>query len=123
IGSQALSVSLDVCRGRVEKMEKNLIERLLFLKDIFVSIDDPLSAEAFIELPAEVPSTNVLSTMVIIPHADPSVSVEDYDNPDLSDVVPENATQGSKSEGRIDASAGGGLMFSQLDDEARDAVL
>ncbi|GJT53356.1 hypothetical protein Tco_0988410 [Tanacetum coccineum] len=51
------------------------------------------------------------------------VSVEDYDNPDSSDVVPENATLGSESEGKIHASAGGGLTFSQLDDEARDAVL
>ncbi|GKE93606.1 hypothetical protein Tco_1574701 [Tanacetum coccineum] len=112
IGSQALSVALDVCRGRVEKMERNLIERFPFLKGVFVSIDDPLSDEALIEPPAEVPSTNVLSTVVIIPHADPSVSVEDYDNPDSSDVVPENVTQGSKNEGRIDASAGGGLTFS-----------
>ncbi|GKA16266.1 gypsy type transposase, partial [Tanacetum coccineum] len=123
IGSQALSVALDICRGRVEKMERNLIERLLFLKDVFVSIDDPLSAEALIEPPAEVPATNVLSTVFIVPPADPSVSVEDYDNPDSSSVVPENATLGSESEGRLDASAEGGFMFSQLDDEARDAVL
>ncbi|GJY75205.1 hypothetical protein Tco_0480321 [Tanacetum coccineum] len=123
IGSQALSVALDICRGRVEKMERNLIERLPFLKDVFVSIDDPLSAEALIEPPAEVPATNVLSTVVIVPHTDPSVSVEDYDNPDSADVVPENATLGSESEGKIDASARGGLTFSQLDDEARDAVL
>ncbi|GJY00476.1 hypothetical protein Tco_0357494 [Tanacetum coccineum] len=47
IGSQALSVALDICRGRVEKMERNLIERLPFLKGVFASIDDPLSAEAF----------------------------------------------------------------------------
>ncbi|GKB06848.1 hypothetical protein Tco_0835081 [Tanacetum coccineum] len=123
IGSQALSVALDICRGRVEKMERNLIERLPFLKDVFVSIDDPLSAEALIEPPAEVPATNVLSTVVIVPHTDPSVSVEDYDNPDSADVVPENATLGSESEGKIDASAEGGLTLSQLDDEARDAVL
>ncbi|GKC80430.1 hypothetical protein Tco_1131204 [Tanacetum coccineum] len=90
--------------------------------DVFVSIDDPLSAEALIELPAEVPSTNVISTVIIIPHTDPSVSVEDYDNPDSSNVVPETATLGTESEGRIDALAIGGLTFSQLDDEARDAV-
>ncbi|GJS08097.1 hypothetical protein Tco_0364893 [Tanacetum coccineum] len=53
IGSQALSVALDICRGRVEKMERNLIERLPFLKGVFASIDDPLSAEALIEPPAE----------------------------------------------------------------------
>ncbi|GKE77552.1 hypothetical protein Tco_1543672, partial [Tanacetum coccineum] len=52
---------------------------------------------------------------------DPFVSVEDYDNPDLADEVPENATLGSESEGNIDASARGGITFSQLDDEARDA--
>ncbi|GJZ01000.1 hypothetical protein Tco_0518961 [Tanacetum coccineum] len=123
IGSQALSVALDICRGRVEKMERNLIERLPFLKGVFASIDDPLSAEALIEPPAEVPATNVLSTVVIVPHADPSVSVEDYDNPDSADVVPENAILGSESEGKINASSGDGLTFSQLDDEARDAVL
>ncbi|GJR54853.1 hypothetical protein Tco_1405374 [Tanacetum coccineum] len=123
IGSQALSVALDICRGRVEKMERNLIERLPFLKDVFVSIDDPLSAEALVEPPVEVPATNVLSTVVIAPHTDPSVSVEDYDNPDLTDVVPENATLGSESGEKIDASARGDLTFSQLDDEARDAVL
>ncbi|GJV58447.1 hypothetical protein Tco_1459452 [Tanacetum coccineum] len=123
IGSQALSVALDICRGRVEKIERNLIERLPFLKGLFVSIDDPLSAEALIEPPVEVPATNVLSTAVIAPHTDPSVFVEDYDNPDLANVVPENATLGSEGGERIDASARGDLAFSQLDDEARDAVL
>ncbi|GJV83822.1 hypothetical protein Tco_1523720 [Tanacetum coccineum] len=32
-------------------------------------------------------------------------TVEDYDNPDSADMVPENATLGSESEGKIDASA------------------
>ncbi|GJY97814.1 alanine--tRNA ligase [Tanacetum coccineum] len=123
IGSQALSIALDIFCGRVEKMERNLIERLPFLKDVFVSIDDPLSTEALIEPPVEVPATNVLSTVVIAPHTDPSVSIEDYDNPDLVDVVPENATLGSEGVEEIDASARGDLTFSQLDDEARDAVL
>ncbi|GJY81709.1 hypothetical protein Tco_0494460 [Tanacetum coccineum] len=115
--------TLDICRGRVEKMERNLIERLPFLKDVFVSIDDPLSAEALIKPSAEVLATNVLSTVVIVPPTDPFIFVEDYENPDSTDVVPENATLGSESEGKIDASAGGGLTFSQLDDEARNVVL
>ncbi|GJX31965.1 hypothetical protein Tco_0241820 [Tanacetum coccineum] len=123
IGSQALSVALDICRGRVEKMERNLVERLPFLKDVFVSLDHPLSAEALIEPPVEVPATNVLSTVVIVPHSDPSVSVEDYENPDLVDVVPRNVTPGPEGEENIDASTGGDLVFSKLDDEARDAVL
>ncbi|GKA18839.1 hypothetical protein Tco_0698754 [Tanacetum coccineum] len=92
IGSQALSVALDICRGRVEKMERNLVERLPFLKDVFVSLDHPLSTKALIEPPVEVPATNVLSTMVIVPRFGPSVSIEDYENPDLVDVVPENVT-------------------------------
>ncbi|GKE33905.1 hypothetical protein Tco_1453227, partial [Tanacetum coccineum] len=123
IGSQALSVALDICRGMVEKMERNLIERLPFLKDVFISIDDPLSAEALIEPQVDVPATNVLSTVVIVPHSDPSVSVEDYNNPDLVDVVPKNVTPGPEGEENIDTSAGGDLAFSKLDDEARDAVL
>ncbi|GJU66810.1 hypothetical protein Tco_1253069 [Tanacetum coccineum] len=77
IGSQALSVALDICSGRVEKMERNLVERIPFLKDVFVSLDHPLSAEALIEPPVVVPATNALSTVVIVPHSGPSVSVED----------------------------------------------
>ncbi|GJZ41785.1 hypothetical protein Tco_0588671 [Tanacetum coccineum] len=123
IGSQALSVALDICRGRVEKMERNLVERLPFLKDVFVSLDHPLSAEALIEPPVEVPATNVLSTVVIVPYSGPSVFVEDYENPDLVDVVPKNVTSGQEGEENIDAATEGDLAFSKLDDEARDAVL
>ncbi|GJS92966.1 gypsy type transposase [Tanacetum coccineum] len=93
----ALSVALDICRGWVEKIERNLIERLPFLKDVFVYIDDPLSVEALIEPP------------------------EDYDNP-ISDVF-RRSYPGSACEEKIDASARGDLTFSQLDDEARDVVL
>ncbi|GJV05585.1 hypothetical protein Tco_1343241 [Tanacetum coccineum] len=119
----SIAAALDIFRGKVEKMKRNLIERFPFLKDVFVSIDDPLSAEALIEPPVEVPATNVLSTVVIVPHSDPSVSVEDYDNPDLVDVISKNVTPGPEGEEKIDASARGDLAFSKLDDEARDAVL
>ncbi|GJV44037.1 hypothetical protein Tco_1428573 [Tanacetum coccineum] len=123
IGSQALSVALDICRGRVEKMERNLVERLPLLKDVFVSLDHPLSAEALIEPPVVVPATNALSTVVIVPYSGPSVSVEDYENPDLVDVVPKNVTPGPESEENIDASTGGDPAFSRLENEARDVVL
>ncbi|GKC97503.1 hypothetical protein Tco_1167778 [Tanacetum coccineum] len=66
---------------------------------------------------------HVLSTVVIVPHSGPSVSVEDYENPDLVDVVPENVTPGPEGEENIDAAPEGDLAFSKLDDEARDAVL
>ncbi|GJW71948.1 hypothetical protein Tco_0128865 [Tanacetum coccineum] len=50
-------------------------------------------------------------------------SAEIYENPDLVDVVSENVTLGPKVEENIDASTGGDLAFSKLDDEARDVVL
>ncbi|GJX44773.1 hypothetical protein Tco_0261449 [Tanacetum coccineum] len=109
--------------GQLMKMEKNLVDRLPFLKDVFVSIDDPLSAEALIEPPIEVSATNVLSTVVIVPPPGPSVSVEDYDNPDSIDVFPKNVTPGPEGEEEVVASTGDDLAFSKLDDEARDAVL
>ncbi|GJV27728.1 hypothetical protein Tco_1384176 [Tanacetum coccineum] len=72
IGSQALSVALDICRERVEKIERNLVERLLFLKDVFVA---PwmilLSHEALNEPTIEAHCYNVLSTVVIVPHSGP----------------------------------------------------
>ncbi|GJZ76789.1 hypothetical protein Tco_0641461 [Tanacetum coccineum] len=80
-------------------MERNFVERLLILKRVFVSLDHPLSAEALIEPPVEVPATNVLSTVVI------------------------NVTPGPEGKENIDASTRGDLAFSKLDDEARDAVL
>ncbi|GKF52224.1 hypothetical protein Tco_0148691 [Tanacetum coccineum] len=46
IGSQVLSVALETCHRRVRKMERNLAERLPLLKDVFISIDHPISAEA-----------------------------------------------------------------------------
>ncbi|GKE42813.1 hypothetical protein Tco_1470097, partial [Tanacetum coccineum] len=123
IGSQVLSVALDICRGRVKKMERNLAECLPFLKNVFVSLDHPLSAEALIEPPVVVPVTNALSIVVIVPHSGPSISVEDYENPDLADVVPKNVTLGPEGEENIDASTGGDLAFSKLENEARDVVL
>ncbi|GKC43684.1 hypothetical protein Tco_1061406 [Tanacetum coccineum] len=66
VGSQTLSVALDICHGRVRKMERNLTERLPILKDVFTSIDHPLSVEAltalpetFIKPPVATPATNV----------------------------------------------------------------
>ncbi|GKC36950.1 hypothetical protein Tco_1049334 [Tanacetum coccineum] len=107
----------------VEKMERNLIERLPFLKDVQPDVSQ-LMVHVHHKQDRVVIGSQVLSaTFDIFRRTDPSVSVEDYDNPDSADVVPENATLGSESEGKIDASAGGGLTLSQLDDEARDAVL
>ncbi|GJU10558.1 hypothetical protein Tco_1132954 [Tanacetum coccineum] len=94
IGSQALSVALDICREGWRRWKEILLCYL------------------WCYLP-----------VVIVPHYDPSVSVEDYDNPDLVDVVPKNVTSGPEGEEKIDASTRGDLAFSKLDDEARDAVL
>ncbi|GJY57215.1 hypothetical protein Tco_0456330 [Tanacetum coccineum] len=135
IGSQALSVALETCHRRVRKMERNLTERLPFLKDVFVSIDHPLSAEALTILPetsTEPPVTTLittaLSTVVIRPNSDPFLLVEDYENPDLAGAVPEDVIPGPKGEGKVGGSTEGDvdvgdLVLSQLENEARDAVL
>ncbi|GKB00016.1 hypothetical protein Tco_0828009 [Tanacetum coccineum] len=135
IGSQALSVALETCHSRVRKMERNLTERLPFLKDVFVSIDHPVSAEALAILPetsTEPPVTalitTALSTVVIRPNSDPFLLVEDYENPDLAGVVPEDVIPGPEGEGKVGGSTegdvdAGDLVFSQLENEARDAVL
>ncbi|GKB58418.1 hypothetical protein Tco_0914604 [Tanacetum coccineum] len=131
IGSQVLSVALDICHGRVQKMERNLIERLPFLKDVFVSIDHPLSAEALTilpETPTEPPvtalTTTALSTVVVRPSFDPSLSVEDYENPDLVGAVPKDVIPEPGSEGKVGGDANvGDFVFSELENEARNAAL
>ncbi|GKF80326.1 hypothetical protein Tco_0238928, partial [Tanacetum coccineum] len=83
----------------------------------------PLSSEALIEPPIVVPATNALSTVVIVPHSGPSISMEDYENPDLVDVVLKKVTLGPEGEENINASTGGDLAFSKLENEAKDVVL
>ncbi|GJT86393.1 hypothetical protein Tco_1068110 [Tanacetum coccineum] len=133
VGSQTLSVALDICHGRVRKMERNLTERLPILKDVFTSIDHPLSVEAltalletFIEPPVATPTTNVLSTVVIRPTPDSFLSVEDYKNPHLADEVPGGVVPEPRGEGKVEGSNDadvGDPVLSQLEGEARDAVL
>ncbi|GJR36416.1 hypothetical protein Tco_1212100 [Tanacetum coccineum] len=120
IGSQALFVSLETCHRRVRKMERNLAERLPLLKDVFVSIDHPVSAEALAilsETSTEPPVTTLIttafSTVVIHPNSDPFLLVKDYENPDLAGVVPEDVIPGPEGEGKV----------SQFENEARDVVL
>ncbi|GJW35758.1 hypothetical protein Tco_0058678 [Tanacetum coccineum] len=130
IGSQALSVALDTCHRRVRKMERNLAERLPFLKDVFVSIDHTISPEALailLETSTEPPVTalitTALSTVVICPNSDPFLLVKDYENPD--GVVPEDVIPGPEGKGKVEGSTKGDVddVFSQFENEARDAVL
>ncbi|GJY05982.1 hypothetical protein Tco_0371922 [Tanacetum coccineum] len=132
IGSQALSVALETCHRKVRKMERNLAERLPLLRDIFVSIDHPVSTEALAILPETSTEplvtalvTTALSTMVIRPTPDPFLLVEDYENLDLTGVVSTDVIPGSKGEGNVEGSPTGdaGDVFSHLENEARDAVL
>ncbi|GJU68570.1 hypothetical protein Tco_1254829 [Tanacetum coccineum] len=131
IRSQALSVALETCHRRVRKMERNLVERLPLLKDVFVSIDHPVSAEALAILPetsTEPPVTalitTALSTVVIRPNSGPFLLVEDYENPDLAGAVPEDVIPGPEGEGKVEGSTKGDVddAFSQLENEVRDAV-
>ncbi|GJX52183.1 hypothetical protein Tco_0280552 [Tanacetum coccineum] len=132
IGSQALSVALETCHRRVQKIERNLAERLPFLKDVFVSIDHPVSAEALailpetsIEPPVTALITTALSTVVIRPNYDPFLLVKDYEKPDLTSVVPKDVIPGPEGEGKVEGSTKGDVddVFSQFENEARDAVL
>ncbi|GKC43191.1 hypothetical protein Tco_1060913 [Tanacetum coccineum] len=132
IGSQALSVALETYHRRVQNMERNLAERLLLLRDVFVSIDHPVSTEALAILSETSTEplvmalvTTALSTMVIRPNLDLFLLVEDYENLDLTGVVPADVIPGSKGEGNVEGLPTGdaGDVFSHLENEARDAVL
>ncbi|GKA05951.1 hypothetical protein Tco_0685071 [Tanacetum coccineum] len=132
IGSQALSVALETCHRRVRKMERNLVERLPLLRDIFVSIDHPVSTEALsilLETSTEPLVTTLvtmaLSTMVIHPNPNPFLLVEDYENLDLTGVIPADVIPESKGEGNVEGTPTGdaGDVFSHLENEARDVVL
>ncbi|GKD73436.1 hypothetical protein Tco_1331718, partial [Tanacetum coccineum] len=95
---------------RVRKMERNLTERLPFLKDVFVYIDHPLSTKALTILP------------------ETSTEPPDYENPDLAGAVPEDVIPRPKGGGKVGGSTKGDvdvgdLVLSQLENVARDAVL
>ncbi|GJS20934.1 hypothetical protein Tco_0449566 [Tanacetum coccineum] len=111
IRSQALSVTLETCHRRVRKMERNIVERLPFLKDVFVSIDHPISAEALailsetsIEPPITALITTALSTVVIRLNSDPFLLVKDYENLNLAGVVSEDVIPGPEGEGKVEGS-------------------
>ncbi|GKF84882.1 hypothetical protein Tco_0249780 [Tanacetum coccineum] len=113
-------------------MERNLAERLPLLKDVFVSIDHPVSVKALAILletstgpPVMALITKTLSTVVIRPNSDPFLLVKDYENPDLAGVVPEDVIPGPEGEGKVEGSPKGDFddVFSQFENEARDAVL
>ncbi|GKF15325.1 hypothetical protein Tco_0056787 [Tanacetum coccineum] len=113
-------------------MERNLAERIPLLKDVFISIDHSVSAEALAILPGTSTEplateliTTALSTVVIRPNYDPFLLVKDYENPDLAGAVPEDVIPGPEGEGKIEGSTKGDVddVFSRLENEARDAVL
>ncbi|GJY07289.1 hypothetical protein Tco_0374343 [Tanacetum coccineum] len=124
VGSQTLSVALDICHGRAWKTERNFTERLPILKDVFTSIDHSLSVEAltvlpetFIEPSVATPATNVLSIVVIRPTPDSFLLVEDYENPHLADAVPGGVILEPGGEGKVEGSNDanvGDLVISQL---------
>ncbi|GJV90743.1 hypothetical protein Tco_1538556 [Tanacetum coccineum] len=109
IGSQVLSVALDIYH--------------------------PLSAEALTilpETPTEPPVTTLttitLSIVVVHPSFEPSLSVEDYENPDLVGAVPKDVIPEPGSEGKVGGSTGGDanvgdFVFSELENETRNAAL
>ncbi|GKG59895.1 hypothetical protein Tco_0607523 [Tanacetum coccineum] len=70
--------------------------------------------------------TTALSTMVIRPNSNPFLLVEDYENPDLAGAVSEDVIPVPEGKGKVGGSTEGDvgdLVFSQLENEAKDAVL
>ncbi|GJR91807.1 hypothetical protein Tco_0215818 [Tanacetum coccineum] len=72
--------------------------------------------------------TMALSIVVICPNSDPFLLVEDYENPNLAGAVPEDVSLGPNCKGKAGGSTEGDvdvgdLVLSQLENEARDAVL
>ncbi|GJY00798.1 hypothetical protein Tco_0358950 [Tanacetum coccineum] len=103
IGSQALSVALDICRGRVaEKMERIRVEQSPLIDRLIVSLNHPLSAEALIEpYRLWIPAKPCIINRVIVHILVHTVTIEE----------------------KIDASTGGDPAFFRLENEARDVVL
>ncbi|GJT73449.1 hypothetical protein Tco_1032735, partial [Tanacetum coccineum] len=92
----------------------------------------PVSAEALAILPetsTEPPITALitmaLSTVVIRPNSDPFLLVKDYENPDLTGVVPEDVIPRPEGEGKVEGSTRDDVndVFSQFENEARDVGL
>ncbi|GJV77392.1 hypothetical protein Tco_1508976 [Tanacetum coccineum] len=66
-----------------------------------------------------------LSSLPSCDLSDPFLLVKDYENPDLAGVVPEDVIPGPEGEGKVEGSTKGDVddVFSQFENEARDAVL
>ncbi|GJU20535.1 hypothetical protein Tco_1153877 [Tanacetum coccineum] len=132
LGMTDLQPDVETCYRRVRKMERNLVERIPLLRDVFVSIDHPISTDALAILQQTSTEplvmalvTTALSTMVIYPNPDPFLLVKDYENSDLNGMVPTDVILGSKGEGNVEGLPTGdaGDVFSQLENKAKDAVL
>ncbi|GJR91804.1 hypothetical protein Tco_0215815 [Tanacetum coccineum] len=111
IESQALSVALETCHNHLVSAKA-------------LTILPETSTEPLVM----VLITTALSTMVIRPNSDPFLLVEDYENPDLAGAVSEDVIPGPECEGKVGGSTEGDvdvgdLVFSQLENEAKDTVL
>ncbi|GJY51442.1 hypothetical protein Tco_0442289 [Tanacetum coccineum] len=83
IGARALSLSLDVSHGRVQRIRENIANNRSALRDVFVSFSEPLSAAA-LEGTAGTSSvapdiTTALSVTLASASTIPPISMDDYE--------------------------------------------
>ncbi|GKA57893.1 hypothetical protein Tco_0757081 [Tanacetum coccineum] len=83
IGARALSLSLDVSHGRVQRIRENIANNRSALRDVFVSFSEPLSAAA-LEGTGGTSSvapdtTTALSVTLVSASTIPPISMDDYE--------------------------------------------
>ncbi|GKD97412.1 hypothetical protein Tco_1381309, partial [Tanacetum coccineum] len=83
IGARALSLSLDVSHGRVQRIRENISNNRSALRDVFVSFSEPLSAAA-LEGTGGTSSvapdiTTALSVTLVSASTIPPISMDDYE--------------------------------------------
>nr|GEU73933.1 hypothetical protein [Tanacetum cinerariifolium] len=84
VGAFALSLSLDVSSSRVRRIKENISKHRSALRDVFVSLSEPLSITAGTEstfnvIPATVDTTTALSVTSVYASLIPSISLDDYE--------------------------------------------
>ncbi|GJW04937.1 hypothetical protein Tco_1563793 [Tanacetum coccineum] len=83
IGSGALSLSLNVSHGRVQRIRENIANNISALRDVFVSFSEPLFAAALegtggtSSVPPE--TTTTLSVTLVSASTIPPISMDDYE--------------------------------------------
>ncbi|GJT04298.1 hypothetical protein Tco_0838760 [Tanacetum coccineum] len=105
VGATALSLALDVSNIRVRKIRENIANQRSALRDVFVPLSEPFSAEVLMgmegtsnTMDATVNTTMALSTTIASAGTVVPISVDDYDVIGMDDqaVADENAARNAE---------------------------